>query len=276
MAAPNEQQPIVINANYELFVLGLVLLSIINNLALLFPIERQAHDLIGIVESVLSAFLLCEFFYRALRARRKRDFLITYYGWLDFVGSLPFNGARVARLIRFAILGRKLRRSDLQAMGEVVVTRHAQSTLLVVALLVIVMLELGGLSVLKFEAGAPSANITTASDALWWGAVTVATVGYGDRYPVTNAGRIVGVLVMTVGLALFSVLTSFLADWFRRPRRARRAEAPPAIDLRADVQEAMRLLEAQAAAHQHSLRALGDLQAKLASIEQSLAERERG
>ena len=226
MEARNEQQQIVINANYELFVLGLVVLSIINNLVVFFSIDQQARDLIGIVDFCITGFLLGDFLYRVLRARRKRDYLITYYGWLDFVGSLPFPGARAARLIKFAILGRKLRRSDLQAMGEVVIARHAQSTLLGVVLLVVIVLELGALSVLKVETGASNANITTASDALWWSAVTVATVGYGDRYPVTNPGRIVGVLVMTVGLALFSVLTSFLADWFRRPRRARRPPRP--------------------------------------------------
>jgi voltage-gated potassium channel Kch len=276
MAARNEQQQIVINATYELFVLGVVLLSMGNNVALFFRIGRQPRDLIGIVEFCITGFLLCDFLYRMFRARRrKRDYLITYYGWLDFVGSLPFTGARLARLIRLVILGRKLRRSDLLAMGEVVITHQAESALLGVVLLVIIVLELGGLSMLKVEAGAPNANITTASDALWWGTVTVATVGYGDRYPVTDLGRIVGVLVMTVGLGLFSVLISFLADWFRRPRRVRRAAAPPA-DPRAQLREATRLLEAQAAAHEHSLRVLADLRAQLADIEQALAERERG
>jgi len=48
--------------------------------------------------------------------------------------------------------------------------------------------------------------------------VTLATVGYGDKYPVTTAGRVVGVIVIVVGVALFSALTSFLAQWFIRPR----------------------------------------------------------
>ena len=278
MAVRNEQQQIVINANYELFVAGLVVLSMFNNLAMLFPIEQQARDLIGFVDFGIACFLMGDFFYRLLRT--KRDYLITNYGWLDLIGSLPFIGLRVARLIRLAIMGRRLRRSDLQAMGEVVIARTAQSALLGVVLLVVVVIELGGLSMLKVEANAPNANITTASDALWWGTVTVATVGYGDRYPVTNAGRIVAVFLMTVGLGLFSVLTSFLADWFRRPRRAKRTVEPSPADTRADtraqLQEATRLLEGQVTAHEDSLRALADLRAKLADIEQALAERERG
>jgi voltage-gated potassium channel len=275
MAERNEQQRIVINATYELFVLGLVLLSMINNLVLFLPLDRQARDLIGIVDFCISGYLLCDFLYRVLRAKRKRDYLITYYGWMDFVGSLPFSGARVARLIRLAIITRKLRRSDLQAMGQVVITHYAQGALLAVVLLVVIVLELGSLSVLEIEAGVRNANITNASDALWWGTVTVATVGYGDRYPVTNLGRIVGVVMMTVGLGLFSVLTSFLADWFRRPRRVRRRVAAVQADPGARLREATRLLETQTAAHEHSLQVLADLRARLTEIEQALAEQER-
>jgi voltage-gated potassium channel len=42
-------------------------------------------------------------------------------------------------------------------------------------------------------------------------------VGYGDKYPVTNSGRIVGVLIMIVGVGLFGVLTGFLANTFLSP-----------------------------------------------------------
>jgi hypothetical protein len=79
MAAQDEQQ-IVINATYEFFVLGLVVLSIINNLVMLFLIEQPARELIGIVEFGIGGFLLGGFVYRILRTKRKRDYLITRYG----------------------------------------------------------------------------------------------------------------------------------------------------------------------------------------------------
>ena len=58
----------------------------------------------------------------------------------------------------------------------------------------------------------PQAIIQDANDALWWTIVTMATVGYDDKYPVTLSGRVIAVFVMIVGVSPFSVLTSFMAE----------------------------------------------------------------
>ena len=51
------------------------------------------------------------------------------------------------------------------------------------------------------------------------GFVTVATVGYGDYYPVTFPGRITGILLMVVGVGVFGVISAFLAHTFISPQR---------------------------------------------------------
>jgi voltage-gated potassium channel len=83
-----------------------------------------------------------------------------------------------------------------------------------VIFLIIVIVQYVSIAILHVERGAPDANIHTASDALWWSLVTIATVGYGDRYPVTLAGRIIGVFLLCSGVGLFSVLSGFLAKTF--------------------------------------------------------------
>jgi len=79
------------------------------------------------------------------------------------------------------------------------------------------VIESGAFLVLMAERGAPDANIISASDAMWWVYVTITTVGYGDRYPVTNAGRLVGVMVMTMGVGLFGTLAGFIANKLLAP-----------------------------------------------------------
>ncbi len=58
-----------------------------------------------------------------------------------------------------------------------------------------------------------SSNIRTFSDSLWWAIVTSTTVGYGDYYPVSIAGRITGVLLMFFGISLVGVITGNIASF---------------------------------------------------------------
>ncbi len=124
-----------------------------------------------------------------------------------------------------------------------VIRDRASSTLLATFLLVIVVLEFAGSIMVSVEADSPTANIQTASDGLWWAYVTITTVGYGDRYPTTGQGRIVGVVLMSVGVALFGVFTSYLSREFLK---AGNAETQRLDELAADVAEIKRLLQAGA------------------------------
>ena len=71
---------------------------------------------------------------------------------------------------------------------------------------------------LGVEAHAPGSNIHSAGDALWWSLVTVTSVGYGDYFPVTTAGRVVAAWLMIVGLGLVGSTTGFVASWIGRER----------------------------------------------------------
>lgn len=122
------------------------------------------------------------------------------------------------------------------------------------------------MAVLSAESSAPDANITTASDAVWWAYVTITTVGYGDQYPVTNAGRVVGILVMTAGVGLFGTLSGFLANLFLSPGKPKEPEVATADsnDPKAKIAELKRLIEAQE-------KATADLKAKMEEFD-SLVE----
>lgn len=81
-----------------------------------------------------------------------------------------------------------------------------------------------------FERGAPNANITTIGIAVWWGCVTVFTVGYGDYYPITTAGRIAAVGIMLLGLTTAAVITAQIASSFMDQAQSRRTAASGSED----------------------------------------------
>ena len=64
----------------------------------------------------------------------------------------------------------------------------------------------------EFEITSPDANITSGGDAFWYAIVTITTVGYGDRYPVTAAGRITAMFIMFMGVGIIGALASILAS----------------------------------------------------------------
>lgn len=76
-----------------------------------------------------------------------------------------------------------------------------------------------------YESRSPNGNIDSIGDAIWWACVTVATVGYGDLYPVTVAGRFFAVLLMALGLITVAVITAQLASTFMDQAAAARAAA---------------------------------------------------
>lgn len=83
-----------------------------------------------------------------------------------------------------------------------------------IPLVMTLVLCIASLATLDAERGHPNATIVSFGDAFWWASVTVATVGYGDVYPVTATGRVIAVTLMLIGVALVGVVTASVASWF--------------------------------------------------------------
>ena len=71
------------------------------------------------------------------------------------------------------------------------------------------------LAVLQAERFAPGATITTLGDALWWAVVTIATVGYGDTFPVTAFGRVWAVVLMAGGLVIVGTTSAVVISYIQ-------------------------------------------------------------
>ena len=79
---------------------------------------------------------------------------------------------------------------------------------------VLFVVLMGATLTLIFEIDAPGANILSFGDSVWWGFVTVTTVGYGDFTPVTVGGRVVAVVIMFTGAAAVGAVTAAVASRF--------------------------------------------------------------
>jgi voltage-gated potassium channel len=121
----------------------------------------------------------------------------------------PIRGLRVVRLLRLLRVGAIF--ADVLARGRGILTHRGLHFVLLAALLVVLC---GAALVLGFEHHAHGSTIHDYGDALWWAIVTMATVGYGDKYPVTAGGRGVAVVLMLMGIGLLGVVTASVASFF--------------------------------------------------------------
>ena len=209
--------PPIPKPGYEIFIGLLAVVSVINMVIAYLPgMPEGAQQIARFMEAPLTAVFLFDFFRHLALSHPRRRYLIEERGWIDLLGSLPtiFPILRFFRLVR---IWRLLRTYRLPDILRTLRRDRAATSLQLVLFLVLVVVEFGGMLVLTFEQPTPGANITTGGDAIWWAFVSITTVGYGDKYPITTGGRATAVVMLWSGVALIGVLSAYLANLFLRP-----------------------------------------------------------
>ena len=197
----------------------------------------RAFDIASVVvfsvEYVLRIWSCIEDDRYATAIRGRLRFARTPLALVDLLAILPFwipllgvdlrvlRAARLFRLFRILKLARYSR--ALRTFGRVF-RRTADDLVLTLALVGFVLLLAS--SLLYFaEHGAQPEAFPSIPAAMWWGVVTLTTVGYGDVIPVTIAGRLMGGIFAISALLLVALPTAILGAAFVEELRAERVEA---------------------------------------------------
>ena len=209
---------------YNIFILILTLFSLVLMALQLLPLSRPLLDLLLVYDNAVCVIFLLDFAMNLLRAKPTRAYFIDERGWLDLIGSIPTLGFfqatalfRLARLSRLARITKLLRGQAGKDLVIDVLANRSQYATFITILLAGMVLSIASIVVLQVESGSADANITTGGDALWWGLVTITTVGYGDFFPVTTIGRLTGAFVMFAGVGIIGALASILASLLVSP-----------------------------------------------------------
>ncbi|WP_291113642.1 ion transporter [Flavobacterium sp. UBA6135] len=191
----------------SLYVLGALLIDT------LWKLPEETSRLLNHIDNGICVVFLFDFVTRFSKAKNKLLFM--KWGWIDLLSSIPaVNFLRVGRLFRLIRIFRILRafRSTKQIVTHIFKNR-AQGTFTSVSVIAILLILFSAIAILQVEK-APDSNIKTAEDALWWAYVTITTVGYGYKFPITSEGRLIAVGLMTGGVGLFGTFTAFASSWF--------------------------------------------------------------
>ena len=199
---------------YVIFISAVAILAFV--VAILYYIipDPEISQVLRILDFVYAMIFLVDFILRFRHTSDRKHYML-HWGWLDLVTCIP--GIPAFRIIRSIFIlrnAREIMASTPDEIADQARGRIAESVLFVTVFVGLIVITVGSVMIVWVEADAPGAKITTGADAMWWSLVTVSTVGYGDEYPVTAWGRVIGVFMISVGVALFTTITSYLASNF--------------------------------------------------------------
>jgi voltage-gated potassium channel len=188
--------------------LGSVLLILLTIVQLTSPLRADEGRLVATAIVVLWAIFLLHLFAQLLLAPDRIAYLRRH--WLEVVASaVPFFSVlRIAMLVRFAPILRLLLFGGrhMSATMRILRRRHLGQLAIVTVFVVLIATLLEYL----VESQAPGSNINSVTESLWWAASTVTTIG-AQLYPVTEAGRILGFLLMLYAAGGFSYFIASIA-----------------------------------------------------------------
>jgi len=191
----------------SIYVLGALLFDTV------YVLDQETSSLLNYIDNAICIFFFIEFSIRFYRADNKLKFM--RWGWIDLVSSIPMvdflRAGRILRLIRLLRVVRAFRTTN-QLVNHIFKNK-AQGALTSVSIIAVLIVIFSAIAILQVEDD-PNSNIKTAEDAIWWAYVTITTVGYGDKFPVTTVGRIIAALLMTTGVGLFGTFTAFVSSLF--------------------------------------------------------------
>jgi voltage-gated potassium channel len=169
----------------------------------------NAAEVLRYVDWSIWAIFAVEFLLRLSIAPGKTQFLRANLFDAAIV-FLPF--LRPFRIIRFVVLLRAM--AALARGTKLLRDICVRCRLNYVFGAVLLWLVVSAALVTIFEKHDPSGNIKSFADGIWWAFVTIFTVGYGDKYPVTPEGRGIAIALMAVGLGLSGMVAGTVASFF--------------------------------------------------------------
>jgi voltage-gated potassium channel len=151
-----------------------------------------------------------------------RSYIFSFAGIIDLVSILPFfwdfnkldlRELRMLRLLRFLRVFKITRyNSSMKLVGDVI--KDKSSEIGVIMGLIIIIMIIASFMMFYAEQQAQPDVFTNVLDCLWWAVVTMTTIGYGDVYPVTVLGKVVGSVMALLGIGLVAMPTGIISAGF--------------------------------------------------------------
>ena len=211
------------NARLEIAVSAAVFASIAIMALETFSLPARLRQALLIADYALSLIFVVEYVLRIATAENKRAYITSFYGIIDLVALLPIlvhaaASLRVLRLLRVLRVLRLLKvtryTNALDRYSQALKSIAAETTLFgSVAFVFIISFAF---LIYEVEHEAQPEVYSNIFDSVWWAVISLTSVGYGDVYPVTTAGRMLTLGMVLTGMGIVAVPTALLASALSR------------------------------------------------------------
>ena len=180
-----------------------------------------------VLEWIFTILFTIEYVTRLSVVRNRRRYAFSFFGIVDLLSILPtylelfvagsghFIIIRIFRLLRmFRILKMAQHVGDANVLINALIASRPKISVFIFSLMAIVSIE--GTLMYIIESGVEDTGFTSIPQSIYWGIVTVTTVGYGDIAPVTVAGKILASIMMITGFAIIAVPTGIVTSELHR------------------------------------------------------------
>ena len=215
---------------FDLVIQALILLSIVTFTIETMPgLSERTQRVLHWMEVGCVAIFTAEYLLRLYVAKPRTKYALSFFGLVDLLAILPFylqlgmdlrairvlraiRLVRILKLVRYSRALQRFRRAFVEAKEELLLYFGATA----------ILMYLSSVGIYYCENDAQPEAFASVPDALWWAVATFTTVGYGDVFPVTPAGKILTFVVLMLGLGVVAVPSAILASALTKVRREER------------------------------------------------------
>lgn len=219
---------------FDLVIQFLILVSLVSFAVETLPgITPGATRFLRVLDFVIVGVFTVEYVLRVAVADRKRNFVLSFFGVVDFIAIAPFyltlgidlRSIRIVRLLRLVRILKVLRyTSALARLGRAF--RLAREELILFLMASLIVVYIASVGIYYFENQAQPDLYASVFHSMWWAVVTLTTVGYGDVYPITLGGRLFTGVILFMGLGVVAVPAGIMAAALLQARAEAEREAP--------------------------------------------------
>ena len=207
----------MLNLRLELIEIVIALLTVVSLVVILidifFSLNAEQKIFIYIFDLVVVVVLATDYAFRVRRSSKRSRYIMKH--WYEIPAMLPlilYASADTSTLAGQVVIQFRAIAFFRLVRLYYILTLIQGSRFVLLSAFSIITIVFGALGVYLTEAEYAGANIKSLSDAFWWAIQTVSTVGYGDVYPVTPEGRIIGIFVMFAGIGILATFITALGS----------------------------------------------------------------